>query len=157
VHRLWCWAAESGHNEKLLGTVKRLRLQEGDTGCMHLKCIPGASLGETSTLRCELRGVARELGMSASGFHHHFRALTAMSPLQLQKELRLQEARRLMHGEGLDAASARYWVGYDDARSSTASRKSSLVSHSCAMCSSRGKAPVTACFKRQPKVCNCAP
>jgi AraC-like DNA-binding protein len=59
--------------------------------------------------------VARELGMSATGFHHHFRALTAMSPLQFQKQLRLQEARRLMLGEGLDAANAGYRVGYDDA------------------------------------------
>jgi AraC-like DNA-binding protein len=59
--------------------------------------------------------VARELGMSASGFHHHFKALTALSPLQFQKQLRLQEARRLMLGEGLDAANAGYRVGYDDA------------------------------------------
>lgn len=58
---------------------------------------------------------ARELGMSVSGFHHHFKTLTAMSPLQFQKQLRLQEARRLMLGEGLDAASAGYRVGYDDA------------------------------------------
>jgi AraC-like DNA-binding protein len=59
--------------------------------------------------------VARELGMSVSGFHHHFKTLTAMIPLQFQKQLRLQEARRLMLGEGLDAASAGYRVGYDDA------------------------------------------
>jgi AraC-like DNA-binding protein len=59
--------------------------------------------------------VARALGMSVSGFHHHFKTLTAMSPLQFQKQLRLQEARRLMLGEGLDAASAGYRVGYDDA------------------------------------------
>jgi AraC-like DNA-binding protein len=59
--------------------------------------------------------VAHELGMSVSGFHHHFKTLTAMSPLQFQKQLRLQEARRLMLGEGLDAASAGYRVGYDDA------------------------------------------
>jgi AraC-like DNA-binding protein len=59
--------------------------------------------------------LARELGMSVSGFHHHFRALTAMSPLQFQKQLRLQEARRLMFGEGLDAASAGYRVGYGNA------------------------------------------
>jgi AraC-like DNA-binding protein len=59
--------------------------------------------------------IARELGMSASGFHHHFKAVTAMSPLQFQKRLRLQEARRLMLGEGLDAASAAYRVGYHDA------------------------------------------
>ena len=38
-----------------------------------------------------------------------------MSPLQFQKQLRLQEARRLMLGEGLDAANAGYRVGYDDA------------------------------------------
>jgi len=59
--------------------------------------------------------VAREIGMSVSGFHHHFKAVTAMSPLQFQKQMRLQEARRLMLGERLDAASAAYRVGYDDA------------------------------------------
>jgi len=59
--------------------------------------------------------IARELGMSISGFHHHFKSVTAMSPLQFQKRLRLQEARRLMLGEGLDAASAAYRVGYHDA------------------------------------------
>ena len=59
--------------------------------------------------------IASELGMSVSGFHHHFKAVTAMSPLQFQKRLRLQEARRLMLGEGLDAASAGYRVGYRDA------------------------------------------
>ena len=42
---------------------------------------------------------------SVSGFHHHFKAVTAMSPLQFQKQLRLQEARRLMLGEDLDAMS----------------------------------------------------
>jgi AraC-like DNA-binding protein len=59
--------------------------------------------------------IARELGMSVSGFHHHFKAVTAMSPLQFQKQMRLQEARRLMLGEGLDAARAAYRVGYHDA------------------------------------------
>ena len=53
--------------------------------------------------------------MSVSGFHHHFKTITAMSPLQFQKRLRLQEARRLMLGESLDAASAAYRVGYYDA------------------------------------------
>ena len=59
--------------------------------------------------------VAREAGMSVSGFHHHFKAVTAMSPLQFQKRMRLQEARRLMLGEDLDAAGAGYRVGYGDA------------------------------------------
>jgi len=59
--------------------------------------------------------LAREVGMSVSGFHHHFKAVTAMSLLQFQKQIRLQEARRIMLGENLDAASAGYRVGYDDA------------------------------------------
>src|SRR2546422_6994555 len=63
----------------------------------------------------KMEKIARELGMSVSGFHHHFKAVTAMSPLQFQKHLRLQEARRLMLGEDLDAANAGYRVGYDDA------------------------------------------
>ncbi len=62
-----------------------------------------------------IENIARELGMSVSGFHHHFKAVTTMSPLQFQKQLRLQEARRLMLGDGLDAASAAYRVGYNDA------------------------------------------
>ncbi len=59
--------------------------------------------------------IAREVGMSISGFHSHFKAITALSPLQFQKQVRLQEARRLMLVESLDAASAGYQVGYDDA------------------------------------------
>jgi AraC-like DNA-binding protein len=62
-----------------------------------------------------IEDVARESGMSVSGFHHHFRAVTAMSPLQFQKRLRLQEARHLMLAEDLDAAGAGYRVGYSDA------------------------------------------
>ena len=58
--------------------------------------------------------LARELGMSTSAFHQHFKDVTALSPLQFQKQLRLQEARRLMLGEQLDATSAGYRVGYDD-------------------------------------------
>jgi AraC-like DNA-binding protein len=58
--------------------------------------------------------LAQELGMSVSGLHHQFKAVTALSPLQFQKRLRLQEARRLMFGEDIDAASAGARVGYDD-------------------------------------------
>jgi len=62
----------------------------------------------------KIDSIAKELGMSSSGFHHHFKAITDMSPLQYQKQLRLQEARRLMFGENLDAANAGFRVGYDD-------------------------------------------
>lgn len=61
-----------------------------------------------------IEDIAREFSMSVSGFHAHFKALTAMSPLQFQKQLRLQEARRLMLDEHLDAGEAGSRVGYDD-------------------------------------------
>jgi AraC-like DNA-binding protein len=51
--------------------------------------------------------------MSPSSLHLHFKQLTALSPLQYQKQLRLQRARQLMLGEGLDAASAAHRVGYE--------------------------------------------
>ena len=62
----------------------------------------------------KMEEIARELGMSVSGFHHHIKSVTSMSPLQFQKHLRLQEARRLMLGEDMDAASAAFRVGYQD-------------------------------------------
>jgi AraC-like DNA-binding protein len=62
-----------------------------------------------------IEDLAREVHMSPSGLHHHFKAVTAMSPLQYQKQLRLQEARRLMLSEALDAATAGYRVGYESA------------------------------------------
>ncbi|CCH48368.1 AraC family transcriptional regulator [Pseudodesulfovibrio piezophilus] len=58
-------------------------------------------------------GLAKETGMSISTFHQHFRATTAMSPLQYQKWLRLHEARRLMLVEQQDATTAALQVGYD--------------------------------------------
>jgi AraC-like DNA-binding protein len=60
----------------------------------------------------ELAGIAQ---MGVSTLHHHFRSLTAMSPLQYQKQLRLHVARERMLNEGLDAASAGFGVGYESA------------------------------------------
>lgn len=57
--------------------------------------------------------LAAQASMSTSTFHHHFRSLTALSPLQYQKQLRLQEARRLMLAERMDAANAAFQVGYE--------------------------------------------
>jgi len=57
--------------------------------------------------------LAARVHMSTSAFHHHFRVLTAMSPLQYQKWLRLNEARRLMLTEHLNAATAAFQVGYE--------------------------------------------
>ncbi len=93
--RLRHLALQGGYTPDIARAVKRLR-QDFD-----------------QPLRIEK--LAHELGMSVSGLHHHFKAVTTMSPLQFQKRLRLQEARRLMLGEDLDAASAAYRVGYQDA------------------------------------------
>jgi AraC-like DNA-binding protein len=104
--------------------VYRLLMGEQGNRLRHLALLGGQteSIAEAiERLRREfnqplrIESIAREVGMSVSGFHHHFKAVTAMSPLQFQKQLRLQEARRLLLGENLDAASAGYRVGYDDA------------------------------------------
>ncbi len=60
----------------------------------------------TRSLRID--DLATRVNMSPSTFHHHFRSLTAMSPLQYQKWLRLNEARRLMLTDRLDAATAAF-------------------------------------------------
>lgn len=59
--------------------------------------------------------IAKDVHMSVSSLHHHFKAVTAMSPLQYQKQLRLQEARRLMLLDIADAATAAHRVGYESA------------------------------------------
>lgn len=70
-------------------------------------------LRDNFTQRLRVDDLAAETGMSTSTFHHHFRALTAMSPLQFQKNLRLNEARSLMLTEHMDAATAAFEVGYE--------------------------------------------
>jgi len=72
-----------------------------------------AWLKENHSESLRIEDLARRVHMSASSFHQHFRDLTAMSPLQYQKQLRLQEARRLMLAEGTDAATASHRVGYE--------------------------------------------
>jgi AraC-like DNA-binding protein len=94
-NRLRHLALLGGHTDRIAEAVERLRRDFNQP------------------LRID--SLAREMGMSVSGFHHHFKAVTAMSPLQFQKQIRLQEARRILLGENLDAASAGYRVGYDDA------------------------------------------
>ena len=61
----------------------------------------------------KIEDLAEMANMSASSFHSHFRAMTSLSPLQYQKHLRLQEARRLMLAEDLDATRAAFQVGYE--------------------------------------------
>lgn len=65
----------------------------------------------TQPMRVE--DLAKQVRMSTSSFHQHFKQVTSMSPLQYQKQLRLLEARRLMLTEDCDATSAAYQVGYE--------------------------------------------
>jgi AraC-like DNA-binding protein len=88
-------AVLGGHTERIALAITRLR--------------------EDFNKPLRIDALAKEMGMSVSGFHQHFKAVTAMSPLQFQKQLRLQEARRLLLGGDMDAASAGYRVGYEDA------------------------------------------
>lgn len=59
---------------------------------------------------CDVASAAR---MSVSSLHHHFKRVTGLTPLQFQKQLRLQEARQMMLAEGVGAGSAGFAVGYD--------------------------------------------
>ena len=83
----------------------------GDQGHRTAKAIAWLRANYAKTLRIEELAAVARMGMST--LHHHFRALTAMSPLQYQKQLRLVAARERMLIEGLDAASAAFQVGYE--------------------------------------------
>lgn len=63
--------------------------------------------------RLSIDQLAAEVGMSSSSLHEHFRSVTAMTPLQFQKQLRLQDARSLMLVQDIDATTAAYRVGYE--------------------------------------------
>lgn len=85
----------------------------GDQSYRTAKAIAWIKENYAKPLRVEQ--LAEIAGMGVSTFHHHFRALTAMSPLQYQKQIRLQEARALMSMQGLDVGSAALAVGYESA------------------------------------------
>ena len=100
---------------RILRTPQAERLRaiatSGDLGQRTARAISWLRANYAKPLRMEeLASTAR---MGVSTLHHQFRALTAMSPLQYQKQLRLQTARQRMLMDGLDATTAAYEVGYE--------------------------------------------
>jgi AraC-like DNA-binding protein len=98
-----------GPQGERLGAIATL----GDQSQRTAKAVAWLRANYAKPLRLEELAEVARMGMST--LHHHFRALTAMSPLQFQKQLRLQAARERMLIEGLDAASAAFDVGYESA------------------------------------------
>jgi transcriptional regulator GlxA family with amidase domain len=70
-------------------------------------------LKENFSKSVKVEELAGKVGLSVSTFHNHFRSMTAMSPLQFQKKMRLNEARRLMPTEHVDASKAAFEGGYE--------------------------------------------
>lgn len=95
------------------GTRLRAIATLGDQSHRTAKAIAWMRVNYAKPLRVE--ELAQMAGMGVSTLHHHFRALTAMSPLQYQKQLRLQAARTQMLIDGMDATSAAFAVGYESA------------------------------------------
>jgi AraC-like DNA-binding protein len=86
---------------------------EGGGGHRIVRAIEWLKQHYAAPLRIE--ELADTVHMSPSALHHRFKAVTAMSPLQYQKHLRLHEARRLMFADGVESASAGHRVGYESA------------------------------------------
>jgi AraC-like DNA-binding protein len=100
---------------RILRSAEGARLRaiatQGEQSHRTAKAIAWIRANYVKALRVE--DLAEIAGMGVSTLHHHFRVLTAMSPLQYQKLLRLQAARGRMLMDGLDAASAAFEVGYE--------------------------------------------
>jgi AraC-like DNA-binding protein len=100
---------------RLLISEQGMRLRQiataGSQSQQITRAIDWLQVNFSEPLRIE--DLAAKVKMSTSTFHHHFRTMTSMSPLQYQKKLRLNEARRLMLTDHLDAASAAFNVGYE--------------------------------------------
>ena len=106
MRELHYWLLAGRHG----AAIRRLGWPEG-----HAQCVARA----VAVLRTEftrplpVERLASVAGMSVSSFHRHFLAVTSLSPLQFQKQLRLIEARRLMMSEGASASRAAFSVGYE--------------------------------------------
>lgn len=93
------------------GAIIRQFAQNGSLAQRIAKAITMITSDLTEPLH--IQSLAKEARMSTSSFHHHFKRVTTMSPLQFQKSLRLQEARRLLMVESIEASNVAFQVGYE--------------------------------------------
>ncbi len=108
MREIYYWLLSGPHGGEL-----RRQVQPDTHNDRIVKAISLLRANYTQRVRVEqLADVAR---MSPSSFHQHFKAMTSMTPLQFQKQLRLLEARRLMVAEAAGVADAAYQVGYESA------------------------------------------
>lgn len=106
VRELHVWLLSGRHG----GAIRALGAADGHARRIG-RAVAAIRAGFTRPLRVD--GLAAVAGMSPSTFHAHFRALTSLTPLQLQKQLRLIEARRSMLADGATVSHAAYAVGYE--------------------------------------------
>ena len=130
---------------RLLQGEQHGRLAEMAIGDGRLRRVAGAIawIKEHFAEPLQIEALAKRVNMSPSALHSHFKAVAAMSPIQYQKRLRLQEARRRLLSGGTSAEAVAYEVGYASARSSAGNTLDSLVNR-------RGAMP-NACATKSPR------
>jgi AraC-like DNA-binding protein len=102
------------HYRLLIGDQGRRLRQIASAGSQSYKIARAIDwLNSNYSQPLSISDLAERVQMSTSNFHHHFRLLTNMSPLQFQKCLRLNEARRFMLADNIDASAAAFKVGYE--------------------------------------------
>ncbi len=92
-HVLYPFAVTDSYSSRIAGTIQHMKQHYNEP--------------------LEIEQLARDVQLSSSAFHKHFKRITTMSPLQYQKTIRLQEAQRLMLTEAMSAADAAFAVGYE--------------------------------------------
>ncbi|QKJ88376.1 AraC family transcriptional regulator [Paramixta manurensis] len=118
--------ADIPHLGKLIQQEILYRILTGPTGALFCETVLSGTRSQRTAIAInwirenfvaplKMDELAKMAGMGVSTLHHHFRRMTAMSPLQYQKQLRLHEARRLLLSEDLDAATVAMRVGYESA------------------------------------------
>jgi transcriptional regulator GlxA family with amidase domain len=107
VRREILWRLLAGENAAM---VRQIGTRDGRLGRVQRVI---RQLRERYAEPIRIEALAELAGMSETSLHRHFKAVTSMSPLQFQKQVRLQEARNLLLGHGDDIAGVGFAVGYD--------------------------------------------